>query len=169
LTAAGAGRLATSYTLGGEVVALAVQRHFVYLHQMDVGLAVLAVDASGQLAHVAALPLLANVHKIVAVDGYLLLAAGEDGLMIVDISDPRSPMMAAQFGGFDARDVALDGDVAYVAAGRAGLRLFDMRDPLRPKLLRDYSTADCANQVIAADGRVYLVDAFGGLFIFEME
>ncbi|MHB8876676.1 MAG: Ig-like domain-containing protein, partial [Myxococcaceae bacterium] len=65
-----------------------------------------------------------------------VVAAGDDGLVLVDTSNPAAPVQLASVdvGGF-AWDVALSGDLAYVAAGAAGIAVVDISELLNPRVL----------------------------------
>ncbi|RKH40976.1 hypothetical protein D7X12_19415, partial [Corallococcus sicarius] len=64
-----------------------------------------------------------------------VVAAGEDGLVLVDVSQPVPVWLGAvEVKGF-AWDVRLAGRLAYVAAGAAGVAVVDLNDVLNPKLL----------------------------------
>lgn len=163
-------KFVATYKMRGFTNTMAVQNGYAYLHQIDVGLVAMAIGVDGQLTRVGALPMLAEVPKIVAVTGYLLLAAGSDGLIVVDIADPTTPTVVGRYRDIDdARDIALDGDTAFVAAGKAGVRVLDISDPRSPTPMGSQPAADCASQVIVANGRLYVGDAYGGLFIFGID
>ena len=64
---------------------------------------------------------------------YAYVAAGEDGLRILDCSNPANPYEI----GFcpvrtSAADVAVDGDRAYVADAYFGFQIIDVSDPENP-------------------------------------
>lgn len=101
-------------------------------------------------------------------DGYLLLAAGADGLKVVDIADPTQPVIVASRNDIpDVRDIALMGDSLFVAAGKAGLVVFDLHDLLNITPVAVYPVADCAQRVVAGNGKAAVVDTFGGLSVFR--
>ena len=96
---------------------------------------------------------------------YAYVAAGSDGLRIVDISDPTAP---TEVGFYDTPDDALGivqdvvvlGDYAYLAAGLAGLRIVDVSDPAALVEVGVYDTAGLARKVAAAENYVYVVWEF---------
>jgi hypothetical protein len=72
----------------------------------------------------------------IAVSGERLLIARDNGVEIVDVSDPRSPSLRGALTGFHARCVDATGD--YAVAGDlnvAQLRVFSLRDPTSPQLI----------------------------------
>jgi hypothetical protein len=74
-----------------------------------------------------------NVQRVQIQGTLAAVAAGDAGLVLVDISDPRNPVITGQVavGGF-AWDVALDGTLAYVAAGAEGIAVVDIAQPQSP-------------------------------------
>lgn len=70
----------------------------------------------------------------VAMQGsYIYACRHRYGLEIIDITNPRLPVTAAQVTGLEnAWDVALAGTTAYVADGLGGLAVIDVTDPLAP-------------------------------------
>src|SRR5262249_33999182 len=61
---------------------------------------------------------------------YAYVAAGANGLQVVDVSDRTQPtIVAAASTPGDARDVKVVGSLAYVAAGPAGLQVVDVSIP----------------------------------------
>ena len=70
----------------------------------------------------------------IAIDGTLAyLAAGEAGVVIVDISDPSNPQIVRRVDDIGpVYDVAVNGRVLYVALGESGVASIDVTDPDSP-------------------------------------
>jgi len=69
---------------------------------------------------------------VVAAGDYIYMAAGLDGLCVIDVSDQAAPRLARCINTRGhAWDVALWDGHAYVAAEQGGLRVIDVRDPAR--------------------------------------
>ena len=73
----------------------------------------------------------------VALSGnYAYVADFNDGLDIIDISDPSSPTLTGDIDSFHASpwtiDVAVSGNYAYLGDGKAGLVIIDVSDPSSP-------------------------------------
>ncbi len=88
-----------------------------------------------------------------------LVAMGNEGAAMVDISDPTQPalntVLTAMDFAYDA--VALDGRI-YVAAGAQGVFVYDGRggeEPSREGVIRD---TDFAGDLLVRDGRLYILD-----------
>lgn len=95
----------------------------------------------------------------VAVQGnYAYVAAGSEGLRIVDISKPDQ---LVDLGAYEAPDavvgVSIVGDYAYVAAGEAGLRVVDISNPVVPLEVGFYETTEIAQKVSVVDNRAYII------------
>lgn len=84
------------------------------------------------------------------------------GLQIVDISNPSTPEVIAEYHHpADAEDMVLDGNYLYVAAGyNKGLLIFDVSDPHAPVLASSITVADAnsldGNGVEVVGNTVYL-------------
>ena len=83
---------------------------------------------------------------------------GLDGLAIVDVSDPRNPVVRGRVvTGGQARGLAVDGDIVYVAAGSSGLVLVDVADLDDPVVIgRGGEIPGTAMRVDVAGGYAYL-------------
>ena len=77
--------------------------------------------------------------KVKTAGSYAFVAAQAAGLLIVDISNPRMPFVAANVPTTNALDVDLYSNRAYVADGSSGLRVIDITTPAAPTLLGTFS------------------------------
>jgi len=57
----------------------------------------------------------------------------DEGLSIVDMSDPTAPVEVGylEFRGY-VNDIFVSGGLAYIANGRSGLRIVDVSEPTTP-------------------------------------
>ncbi|MBI5546910.1 MAG: IPT/TIG domain-containing protein, partial [Deltaproteobacteria bacterium] len=80
--------------------------------------------------------LLLDVQRVRVTNRLAVVAAGAEGLVLVDLTDPAAPirLSAVDVGGF-AWDVRVVGSLAYVAAGAAGIAVVDLSEVAQPKLL----------------------------------
>jgi hypothetical protein len=76
--------------------------------------------------------------------------AGSGDLLVIDLADPRSPVIAARWTGADARELAIAGNLV-AACGLVDMRIFDVADPYHPVLISmvrypspDILVRDCA-------------------------
>ncbi|MHB1038377.1 MAG: Ig-like domain-containing protein, partial [Pirellulales bacterium] len=106
----------------------------------------------------------------VVVSGSLAyLAAGDDGVVILDVSNPARPM---RFGGDDtsgeACGVLVTGPLAYVADRQAGLQIIDVSNPAAPVRLGGFDTSGFALSVAVSDTLAYVADWDAGLQIIDV-
>ncbi|HYR90980.1 MAG TPA: Ig-like domain-containing protein, partial [Terriglobia bacterium] len=106
----------------------------------------------------------------VAVQGnYAYVAAGAQGLHIVDITDRTSPEIvnSIQLNG-NANDVKVNGAQAYVAVGNAGLQVVDVSNPLNPQQVSTLNTGGEAwDLAFKGDGLVFVANGSAGLAIVD--
>lgn len=95
----------------------------------------------------------------IAVQGsYVYLAAGDDGLRVIDVSNRTSPAEVAAYSpsaSAYAWDVAVQGSYAYLAAGSEGLRVIDISTPATPTP-RGQLASCCAKHVTVVGDSAYL-------------
>jgi hypothetical protein len=99
----------------------------------------------------------------VALSGdFAFIAAGVNGLFVVDVADPLRPYVAGSVVTHgNANDVRIVGDYAFVASGLPGVVVVDVRDPGHPRVVGQESTAGFANDLVVAGGRAYVADEQG--------
>lgn len=174
LTPTLAGQLAIT---GGQVYAVGARSSYAYVSVREgntttlrtVGLArpVAPVQVSRTV-----LPSYSGQDQGMDVAGSIAFMAYDNGLEIVDVSDPPHPHeLARQNIAASAQDVVVAGNQAYVAAGSGGLRVIDVADPAHPHELASYSPMPSANGVAVAEmagrQRIYVTASECGLYILE--
>jgi len=106
---------------------------------------------------------------------YLLVACGEMGLAVFDISEIQSgwgnyPLV----GWVDIPEYTEDVVVhpilsyAYVASGTEGLTIVDFSDPEDLKIMSRYKTGGYAKEILFKDDKVYMTTEARGLKIFNV-
>jgi hypothetical protein len=89
--------------------------------------------------------------------GVLLVAAGEAGLLSIELNDLENPETIGTSELPEiALDVAVSGDIAYVAMGRGGLAILDVSVPAAPMLLAQLPVLDFAVAVDVEGSMVYV-------------
>ncbi len=102
-------------------------------------------------------------------DGYLVLAASDMGLQIVDVRNPLSPSRVSYyFPGGKALDVRLAGDSAYLAAGVGGLQVLDLRNLSVPQVRGLLALGGSVSLVRVLDDVVYASGPDLGLKIVQV-
>ncbi|MCK4406494.1 MAG: T9SS type A sorting domain-containing protein, partial [Bacteroidales bacterium] len=100
---------------------------------------------------------------------YAYVADRADGLRIIDVSTPSSPV---EVGFCDtigyAYGVAISGIYAYVAAYEGGLRIIDVSTPSNPTETGFYDTVNMALGVAVSGNYAYVADKWDGLRIIDV-
>jgi len=155
--------------VGGPTQGIAVQGNYAFL---GVGPRLVVVDLADPANphQVAAGAVLDDLVRGVAVSGALAyVAAGADGLRVVDISDPASP---AAIGAWDssgiAEGVAVAGGVAYLADGPFGLRVLDVKNPAAPVEMSHAFEMNYVYDVALSGGYGYLAAGGAGLLVVDI-
>ncbi len=106
---------------------------------------------------------------------YLLVACGEMGLAVIDISQMGNGSgIYLMVGWVDipeyTEDVASHPTLpyAYVASGTAGFTIIDFSDPEDLKIVSRYETGGYAKEILYKDGKVYMTTGSRGLKIFDV-
>jgi hypothetical protein len=81
-------------------------------------------------------------YAYVAVTKRYELSGSSSGLIILDISDPTTPILQGYYNtGDGSTDVKIVGNYAYVADWNSGLKILDISNPTIPTLIGSYSTS----------------------------
>lgn len=106
---------------------------------------------------------------MVADGGFVYIADGNSGLMILDVVSSSAPFAAgaAPTSGY-AVSVDLAGTHAYVGSQGAGLDIFDVADPTDPAWLAGLDFAIVATEVQAAWPYLYIADNGYGLRVIDI-
>jgi hypothetical protein len=108
-------------------------------------------------------------YKVHVAEGYAYVAAGEEGLRVFDVHDPRYPVeVGMNHIPWAAVDVAISGGYAYVAAGWAGLQVVDVSSPDAPFTVVNVPCESLVSGVEAAGEYVYVADQKAGLRVFDV-
>lgn len=85
--------------------------------------------------------------------GYV--ADGYNGLRILDLSDPARPRPLGRYPGEGVRDVAVQGDYAYLS-DNLGLYILNISNPRTPTLVGHLASTDAADSIAVAGDYAYL-------------
>jgi hypothetical protein len=107
--------------------------------------------------------------SISALGTFALVADGEAGLRVVDVSSPASPIEVGHYdtAGY-AEAVASYGTVAAVADGDDGLVLLDFRVPTGPVEVAYFDTPGWASDVKVMSDHAWVADTGWGLTVFQL-
>lgn len=90
------------------------------------------------------------VRALMLRDGIAYVCADYFGLLTLDLTDPRAPIVMGRCDTFQAFDVALRGDRAFVADRFGGVQVIDVSDPARPSLVTTFDAIEFATDVEVA-------------------
>ena len=156
-----AGKVFESVLALGDLAVVAMHRD---------GIGVFARDG-GSFTPRATLGGLVNAQGLALVGDVLYVADGEGGLALVDVSDPAAPRAVGRLAtGGIAQTVAVDpvSHTAYVSAGSAGIVIADVTHPAAPMLMGRVPTQGAVNQIVVADGRLY-VAAWSDVRVYALD
>lgn len=117
------------------------------------------------------------VLDLAAVSDYVFLTAGDDGLRVVDVSDPTTPTeVAAVYLGAETSAQYLDlvGDSVYISAwqsGTAGDRfaVVDVTDPVHPIVSANVLIPSGGGDIVVTDGLAHIFSDYSGvLHIYDV-
>ena len=105
----------------------------------------------------------------VAFYGDTLVIGASDGVYTWQVGEFSSLSHVGTYSGYEAWDVRVRGDVAYVAAGSDGLLTLDVSDPSSPVLLdRNFSIANFYRK-LDVQGQIAVVADYGnGIHVFDV-
>lgn len=99
---------------------------------------------------------LGNTRKIILKDKTALVAAREDGVWILDLSDPCEPKILFQYDSIEwASGLAIDGPFLAVACRQHGVELVNVENPRKPKHFSTLFASHEVQSVCFANGFLY--------------
>lgn len=110
------------------------------------------------------------VYSLASCSNAVLAACGENGLWLLDVSDPDLPEYAGSLwlpGA--ARSVAVFSNLAAVALGPDGVAVLDVTEPLQPALAGWLAVTGNAEHVALAGDLLFVAAGEGGLVIAQLE
>lgn len=110
-----------------------------------------------------------SVQDIQVIGDLAFVAAGTAGLHIIDVSDPRQPLIISSYAttGF-ANDIFVLDNHVYLAAGGAGLLIIDVSDLTTPIQVSASETPGWDGGVFVAGGYAYVASGEDGLRVVDI-
>jgi len=109
------------------------------------------------------------ISQVVIEGDYAYMTNGEQGLIILDVSDPQHPEFIGRFDSSgNATGVDLDGNYAFIADRENGLVIVDISDKTNPLEVGHNDTEDWARVVVVEGDYAYVGDRFNGLLIYDV-
>ncbi len=110
-----------------------------------------------------------EAQKVVVSGNYAYLACRQDGLQIVNVSDPTAPI---RIGSFDTSGYATNLDIwnnyVVVSSGGGGIYLFDVTSPANPVLVDQVTDCGYVNNVRFHNGKVLVASRDKGIVIYNL-
>lgn len=134
------------------------------------------LDISGDtITQVGAVRTIGRVMDCEGRGDYAFVAAAQNGLQVLDMTDPAAPAVAASFAlmGY-ANGLAIEGDTAYIAQlteeGASGglLEIVDISNPLAPVSIGSVELDGEPNDVTVQDGIAYVAAQTEGIFLVDV-
>lgn len=161
--------------LGGSSQAIAISERSGIAY-LGVGPRVVTLDISDpneirQIAQSEVLPEV--VEDVVVRDGYVYVADGYAGLVILDASDANTPSVVGRWSHLEGyttargRSVRLFGDYAYFADGSEGLHIIDVSHPTKPGRIGGVTTV-YPKAVAVTDGYAFVDSYAEGVTVIDV-
>ncbi len=110
-----------------------------------------------------------QARNIVLSGNWAYIADYNEGLQIIDISDPGNPSLVKTWETDSyTYDVELSGNYAYLADGSSGLQILDITDPSSPVPAGSYEAAQSAQGVTLSGNYAYIAAYYSGLYIIDI-
>jgi hypothetical protein len=106
--------------------------------------------------------------SVVVAGDYAYLSMGTNGLAILNVTNPASPVLVRRETNIHCNHVAIQGNFAYLAAGTNGLDVLDVSNPTNATPKVGHLDIGNAWRIVVAGNSAYLVDKTNGLFIVNV-
>ena len=118
-------------------------------------------------------PMASYINGVIVEGNRAYVAAAGAGLAIYDVTDPTNPVLQGMADTpYSCRDVAIDGDYAYVADWHSpGFCVVDVSDPSSPGVVGSDGGTSNANYwkvAVAKPDTVYVVDYYYGVRVIDV-
>ena len=110
-----------------------------------------------------------SVNEILIENNIAYLADGFGGVVIVDVSNPQSPIKLGEFNeGGRTYGLCYSNDMLFVANYELGLQILNVEDPTHPTKLGSFYDGGNATGVTVRGNRAYLADGSDGFEIIDI-
>lgn len=152
---------------GGFAIDLVASDGYLYVANSRDGVRIGRVSNEGTVEWIGHVQ--TSVARDLALNGSnLILADGDSGIKVIDVSDPRNPVV---IGGMDSpffqSAIVTQGDYAYTAGGLGGAEVYDISNPRSPKLVWREEFSEVRGVHVDRD-HLYLADGYDGFRIYSI-
>ncbi len=100
---------------------------------------------------------------------YAFIAASDDGLYILNISNVLSPTFVGHVDTpGNATDVIVDGAFAYVTDGDAGIHVVSIADPTNPEIISTFDSGGITRKLVKQGNTLIVTDGADGFAILDV-
>jgi hypothetical protein len=92
-----------------------------------------------------------SVYRVVPSGTAAYVAAGDQGVHVLDVSTPSAPIEIGSVRTTNAQDIVVRGSLAYVADGDAGVRVLDISSPAKPRIQNASIRGNARSLVLSGD------------------
>ena len=142
-----------------------VTSELVILTQQQRGLSIYERRTQNKLSEI---PLTGQALAVKVSGNYAYVACRQEGLQIVDISDPSEPKFVSRFDtkGY-ATSIDIKDNLVLVSSGSGGVYLFDVSNPAKPLLKENITSAGYTNNAIFYKDKVVVAGRDKGVMVYK--
>ncbi len=155
----------SNYDTQGQARKVFVSGQYAYIADLLKGFIILDISSSSYPKELS--DCLRKAHALMIRGNYAYIG-GNNGLNIIDISDPKSPFVVSSLTSTNCWDVLVEGDLAYLAEGDSGLIIVDVSNPALPFIIGSYDSPGYAEGIAKSGNYIYLADGSSGLRIIDV-
>lgn len=121
-----------------------------------------------RLYNLGSVALSSNIKSMIKTGDVVCVAAGVDGIFLVNISDPLHPTEISGISTTNALDVKVDGFTLYVADGISGVKIIDITYPHNPQILASLDESYQAHSLDVVGDFVFVATLDDGLRVINV-
>lgn len=107
-------------------------------------------------------------YDLVQQGNHVYVAANEQGLVILDVSNPQTPVQVSSITvQGSVTQLTINSNKAYLTCGAQGIAIVDISNPLLPVQIGQYITANPAIYVEASNNIAYICESTSGMQIVD--
>ena len=97
------------------------------------------------------------------------VAAGDNGLLLLNVSNPSKPTLLGSFAANYVTDVAITGSTAWITSESDGVKVVNVSNGFSPTVLGSYSAVGNAKSIVIAGNIAYVSDWDNGLLLLSTQ
>ncbi|MHA2363401.1 MAG: LVIVD repeat-containing protein, partial [Candidatus Hodarchaeales archaeon] len=109
-------------------------------------------------------------YGIQVVDNKAYVADGQNGMVIIDVSNPENPQIISSIrdGTGAPEDIYIINDLSFVADGIDGLEIINISDPANPVEMSNFNDGGQAHRVVVIGNYAFVADGEDGLEVIDV-